>query len=116
MSPKFRKHCIPNIPKIDPCIPYPFKYLQKYPVFGQYPCIPKNPSRASIIMQHNNCTQLQPAAHPIRRTNALTSNHPIHQCAHEVDNYADSAVSASYQYWCHTCPDGKVRKYNSLKK
>ena len=54
--PKIQKALYPHIPKIDPSIPYPFKYLQKYPVshalFGQYPCIPKNPSRASLLYSH----------------------------------------------------------------
>ena len=40
---KIQKALYPHIPKIDPSIPYPFKYLQKYSVslqvFGQYPCI-----------------------------------------------------------------------------
>ena len=31
--PKIQKAFYPHIPKIDPSIPYPFKYLQKYPVF-----------------------------------------------------------------------------------
>ena len=52
-KPKIQKTLYPHIPKIDPSIPYPFIYLQKYPVsvyvFGQYPCIPKNPSRASLL-------------------------------------------------------------------
>ena len=43
--PKIQKVLYPHIPKIDPSIPYPFEYLQKYPVslsvFGQYPCIHK---------------------------------------------------------------------------
>ena len=32
--PKIQKalYMYPHIPKIDPSIPYPFKYLQKYPV------------------------------------------------------------------------------------
>ena len=30
--PKMQKALYPHIPKIDPSIPYPFKYLQKYPV------------------------------------------------------------------------------------
>ena len=51
--PKNQEALYPHIPKIDPSILYPFKYLQKYPVsllvFGQYPCIPKNPSRASLV-------------------------------------------------------------------
>ena len=50
--PKIQKALYPHIPKINPGILYPFKYLQKYSVsayfFGQYPCIPKNPSRASL--------------------------------------------------------------------
>ena len=29
--PKIQKELYPYIPKIDPSIPYPFKYLQKYP-------------------------------------------------------------------------------------
>ena len=29
---KILKALYPHIPKIDPSIPYPFKYLQKYPV------------------------------------------------------------------------------------
>ena len=28
--PKIQKALYPHIPKIDPSIPYPFKYLQKY--------------------------------------------------------------------------------------
>ena len=51
--PKIQKALYPQIPKIDLSILYPFKYLQKYPislyVFGQYPCIPKNTSRASLL-------------------------------------------------------------------
>ena len=31
--PKIQKALCPHIPKIDSSIPYPFKYLQKYPVF-----------------------------------------------------------------------------------
>ena len=50
--PKIQKALYPHIPKIDLSILYPFKYLQKYPtsllVFGQYTCIRKNPSRASL--------------------------------------------------------------------
>ena len=50
--PKIKIVLYPHFPKIDPSIPYPFKYLQKYPaslyVFGQYPRIPKNPSRAPM--------------------------------------------------------------------
>ena len=57
--PKIQKALYPNIPKINPSIPYPFKYLQKYPlslsVFCQYPCIPKNPSRALSV---NKCNKL----------------------------------------------------------
>ena len=38
---KIQKALYPHLPKIDPCISCPFKYLQKYPislqVFGQYP-------------------------------------------------------------------------------
>ena len=31
--PKIHKEALyPHTPKIDPSIPYPFKYLQKYPV------------------------------------------------------------------------------------
>ena len=30
--PIIQKALYPHIPKIDPSIPYPFKYLQKYPV------------------------------------------------------------------------------------
>ena len=30
--PKIQKALHPYISKIDPSIPYPFKYLQKYPV------------------------------------------------------------------------------------
>ena len=30
--PKIQKALYPHIPKIDPSIPYTFKYLQKYPV------------------------------------------------------------------------------------
>ena len=30
--PKIQKALYPNIPKIDPGIQYPLKYLQKYPV------------------------------------------------------------------------------------
>ena len=30
--PKIQKTLYPHIPKIDPSIPYPFEYLQKYPV------------------------------------------------------------------------------------
>ena len=30
--PKIQKALYPRIPKIDPSIPYPFKYLQNYPV------------------------------------------------------------------------------------
>ena len=30
--PIIQKALYPHIPKIDPRIPYPFKYLQKYPV------------------------------------------------------------------------------------
>ena len=45
--PKIQKVLYPHIPKFDPSIPHPFKYLQRYPVFlqvfGQYPCIPKKP-------------------------------------------------------------------------
>ena len=52
--PKIQKALYPHIPKIVPSVLYPFKYLLKYPVFlkvfGQYPCIPKNPSRASILI------------------------------------------------------------------
>ena len=44
---KIQKALYPQYPKIDPSIPYPFKYLQNYPIslkfFGQYPCIPKKP-------------------------------------------------------------------------
>ena len=54
--PQFQKALYLHIPKIDPSIPYPFKYLQKIshiPLsFGQYPCIPKKPSMTSGI--HNN--------------------------------------------------------------
>ena len=56
--PKIQKALYSHIPKIDPSIPYPFKYLQKYPVFlkvfGQYPCIPKNPSGASLFIRMQN--------------------------------------------------------------
>ena len=49
--PIIQKALYPHIPKIDQSIQYPFKYLQKYSVtlqvFGQYPGIPKNPSRTS---------------------------------------------------------------------
>ena len=38
--PKIQKALYPHIPKIDPSIQYPLKYLQKYPV-SLYPCIPK---------------------------------------------------------------------------
>ena len=31
--PKTQKALYPRIPKIDPSIPYPFKYLLKYPRF-----------------------------------------------------------------------------------
>ena len=52
--PKVQKALYLYIPKIDTSIPYSFKYLQKYPAslkfFGQYPCIPKNPSRASPLV------------------------------------------------------------------
>ena len=30
--PKIQKALNPHTPKIDPIIPYPFEYLQKYPV------------------------------------------------------------------------------------
>ena len=30
--PQIQKALYPHIPKIDPSILYPFKYLQKYPV------------------------------------------------------------------------------------
>ena len=30
--PKFQKELYPHIYKLDLSIPYPFKYLQKYPV------------------------------------------------------------------------------------
>ena len=30
--PKSQKALYPHIPKVDLSIPYPFKYLQKYPV------------------------------------------------------------------------------------
>ena len=49
--PKIQRALYPHIHKIDPNTPYPFKYLQKYPVslfFCQYPCIPKTPSRATV--------------------------------------------------------------------
>ena len=29
---KIQKSLYPHIPKIDPSIPYPFNYLQKYPL------------------------------------------------------------------------------------
>ena len=45
--PQIQKALYPHIPKIDPSIPYRFKYLQKIshiPLrFGQYPCICKKP-------------------------------------------------------------------------
>ena len=30
--PKIQKELHPHVPKIDPSIPYPIKYLHKYPV------------------------------------------------------------------------------------
>ena len=30
--PKIQQAAYPHIPKIDPIIPNPFKYLQKYPI------------------------------------------------------------------------------------
>ena len=30
--PKIQKALYPHIPRIDPSIPYPLKYLQKYPL------------------------------------------------------------------------------------
>ena len=54
---KILKALYPHIPKIDPSIPYPFRFLQKYPVslqvFGQYPCIPKNSPGPPVCLDWN---------------------------------------------------------------
>ena len=49
---KVQKALHHHIPKVDPSILYPIKYVHRYPVslyfFVQYPCIPKKSSRASL--------------------------------------------------------------------
>ena len=52
--PQTQKALYPHILRIDQNMLYPFKYLQNYPVplyaFGPYPCTPKTPSRASLLL------------------------------------------------------------------
>ena len=51
--PKFQKALYPHIPKIDKVSHIPLNFYKKYLVslyvFGQYPCIPKKPSRVSSV-------------------------------------------------------------------
>ena len=47
---KIQKALFPHIPKIDPSIPFTKRScIPLISNFCQYPCIPKNPLRASIL-------------------------------------------------------------------